>query len=262
MLFSSEGGHEMKKASTVFFPLIPLVLITGLSEVLVGAGIIPKYLLPAPSQVLAVLIEDPGTFGGAILETAKASGLGLLISVVLGLLIALLLSFSSLIRKMFYPYAIFFQTVPIIAIAPLLVIWLGYGLPTVVASSFIVSVFPVIANSVTGLLSTEPIWLDLFQLMDASRFQTLFKLRFPAALPQIFSGFRIAAGLAVIGAIVGEFIAGTGLGGLVDTARNQQRVDRVFAAVLLAAVLGILYFGALAAVSRFFLLDQKENSNG
>jgi len=162
---------------------------------------------------------------------------------------------------MLYPYAIFFQTVPIIAIAPLLVIWLGYGLPTVVASSFIVSVFPVIASSVTGLMSTEPILLDLFRLMDASRLQTLFKLRLPAALPQIFSGFRIAAGLAVIGAIVGEFIAGSGLGGLVDASRNQQRVDRVFAAVLLAAILGILFFATLALLTRWFGYGRKDGSN-
>jgi NitT/TauT family transport system permease protein len=160
---------------------------------------------------------------------------------------------------MFYPYAIFFQTVPIIAIAPLLVIWLGYGIPTVVASSFIVSVFPVIANSVMGLLGTEPLWLDLFKLMDASRIQTLFRLRVPAALPQIFAGFRIAAGLAVIGAIVGEFIAGTGLGGLVDSARNQQRVDRVFAAVILAAVLGIVYFSLVSLLTRMWIPYRREN---
>ncbi len=245
----------------VLFPLIPLIVITGLSEILVSSGVIPKYLLPAPSQVASVLLDDPGSFISAFLETARASALGLLFSVVFGLLIALILSFSTLVRKMFYPYAIFFQTVPIIAIAPLLVIWLGYGLPTVVASSFIVSVFPVIANSVTGLLGTEPIWLDLFQLMDASRLQVLLKLRFPAALPQVFAGFRIAAGLAVIGAIVGEFIAGSGLGGLVDTARNQQRVDRVFAAVLLAAILGILYFAAIAFLSRILLVNRKDDQD-
>jgi NitT/TauT family transport system permease protein len=246
------------KAGSILYPVIPLVFVTGASEFLVTGGFVPKYLLPAPSQVLSVLTEDPGTFAGAFLETAKASGLGLLISILIGLAIALLLSFSRLARQMLYPYAVFFQTVPIIAIAPLLVIWLGYGLPTVVASSFIVSVFPVIASSVTGLLGTDPLLLDLFQLMDASRLQVLFRLRLPAALPQVFSGFRIAAGLSVIGAIVGEFIAGSGLGGLVDASRNQQRVDRVFAAVLLAAVLGILFFGTLAILTRAFASRGKE----
>lgn len=248
------------RAGAILLPFIPLALVTGLSEILVSGEIIPKYLLPAPSQVVSVLIEDPQSFIAAFFETAKASVFGLLLSVLVGLFIALVLSFSRLARLMLYPYAVFFQTVPIIAIAPLLVIWLGYGLPTVIASSFIVSVFPVIASSVTGLLGTEPLLIDLFKLMDATRFQILFKLRLPAALPQIFSGFRIAAGLSVIGAIVGEFIAGSGLGGLVDASRNQQRVDRVFAAVLLAAVLGILFFAALALMTRMFGMNRKDGS--
>ena len=108
-----------------------------------------------------------------------------------------------------------------------------------VASAFIVSVFPIIANSVLGLTHTDPNLLNLFQMMGASPSKTLFQLRFPYALPQILGGIKISAGLAVIGAIVGEFISGSGLGGLVDAARNQQRVDRVFAAVVFAAILGI-----------------------
>ena len=143
-------------------------------------------------------------------------------SMVVGLVSALMLSYSKNFREMFYPYALFFQTVPIIAIAPILVIWLGYGMPTVIASSFIVSVFPIIANSVLGLLSTDQQLISLFKMMDASPSQTLFKLRLPYALPQIMGGFQIAGGLAVIGAIVGEFISGSGLGGLVDAARINK----------------------------------------
>jgi NitT/TauT family transport system permease protein len=235
---------------SLLFPLIPLVCLTALSEFAVGHGWVPRFLLPAPSQVFQVMAEDWGTFFHAFIETAEASILGFGLSVVVGLVFALTLSFSTSIRQMFYPYAIFFQTVPIIAIAPILVIWLGYGLPTVVASSFIVSVFPVIANSVIGLLSTPPALLDFFRLMGSSPLQTLFRLRFPAALPQVFTGFEIASGLAVIGSIVGEFISGGGLGGLVDVARNQQRVDRVFGAVLLASVLGVLFYGVISFLSR------------
>lgn len=138
-----------------------------------------------------------------------------------------------------------FQTVPIIAIAPLLVIWLGYGMPTVIAAAFIVSVFPIIANTVSGLLSTDRSLVQLFQMFGASRIQTLVQLRIPSAFPQILTGIKISSGLAVIGAIVGEFISGNGLGGVVDAAKNQQRIDRVFAAVLLASLLGILFFRVL-----------------
>jgi NitT/TauT family transport system permease protein len=234
------------------FPLLPLLLIGFSLELLVRYGWVAAYLVPAPSQVVSAAFEDRENFSAAFLQTAEASILGLLLSIGVGFLFAVVLSLSSRIRLMFYPYAIFFQTVPIIAIAPLLVIWFGYGLPTVVASAFIVSVFPVIANSVTGLLGTDPLWLDLFQMMGARRLQVLFRLRVPAALPQIFTGIEIASGLAVIGAIVGEFISGGGLGGLVDAARNQQRVDRVFAAVILASVLGVLFFAGVALATRVF----------
>ena len=111
-------------------------------------------------------------------------------------------------QRAFYPYAVFFQTVPIIAIAPLLVIWFGYGMQTVIASAFVVSIFPVIANTLTGILSTDPALARSVPALRGLTRVTLFKLRFPAALPQILTGLRVAAGLAVIGAIVGEFIGG------------------------------------------------------
>lgn len=234
-------------------PILPLILIVSITEWLSRSGIVPPFLMPAPSQVVQCVMDDPDSFKKAFLETSGASMLGLLISMIVGLFSALILSYSKNIREMFYPYALFFQTVPIIAIAPILVIWLGYGMPTVIASSFIVSVFPVIANSVMGLLSTDSQLISLFKMMDASPAQVLFKLRLPFALPQILGGFQIAGGLAVIGAIVGEFISGSGLGGLVDAARNQQRVDRVFAAVLLAALLGILFFSFVSLLNRILL---------
>jgi NitT/TauT family transport system permease protein len=248
-----------ERAKDFLYPLIPFVTLLVASEFASKQGWLPPFLVPAPSQVLGDLFSDSATYRTAFFETFLGSALGLGLSMAIGLVLALILSFSSGVKRMFYPYAIFFQTVPIIAIAPLLVIWLGYGLPTVVASSFIVSVFPVIANSVLGLLSTDPQLLNLFRLIDASPTQTLFQLRVPYALPQILGGFKIAAGLAVIGAIVGEFISGSGLGGLVDTARNQQRVDRVFASVLLAALLGILFFSFISLLNR--LLLRHENAS-
>ena len=241
----------------IWKPLIPLLVVTSIAEWLSRSGKIPMFLMPAPSQVLQCVMDDPESFRKAFFETALSSMAGLAMSMVLGLFSALILSYSKWVREMFYPYALFFQTVPIIAIAPILVIWLGYGLPTVIASSFIVSVFPVIANSVLGLLSTDTQLLSLFKMIDASPTQVLFKLRLPYALPQILGGFQIAGGLAVIGAIVGEFISGSGLGGLVDAARNQQRVDRVFASVLLAAFLGILFFSFVSLLNRFLLKNRQ-----
>ena len=133
----------------------------------------------------------------------------------------------------------FFQTVPIIAIAPLLVIWFGYGQPTVNASAFIVSLFPILANTLTGLQETDPQLKELFRLYKPSRWQLVFKLQIPSAIPYIITGIKISAGLAVVGAIVGEFIAGGGLGSLIDAARTQQRVDLVFSGVFMSSALAL-----------------------
>jgi NitT/TauT family transport system permease protein len=229
--------------------LIPLIAVTAAAEIAVRAGWVRAYLVPAPSSVLLAMIENSHELFGALLTTSSSALLGFLLSTVGGIAVAVFLSSSRTIQKAFYPYAVFFQTVPIIAIAPLLVIWFGYGARTVVASAFIVSIFPVIANTLSGILSTDPALRDLFRLYGASTAVTLFKLRFPAALPQILTGLRVASGLAVIGAIVGEFIGGQGLGSVVDIARTQQRVDKVFAAVLLASVLGLALFGLINLIS-------------
>jgi len=220
-----------------------------LAELAVRLHWVRAYLVPAPSSILQAMIESRAELASALFTTSMSALIGFLLSTVVGVAIAVFLSSSRTIQRAFYPYAVFFQTVPIIAIAPLLVIWFGYGMRTVVASAFVVSIFPVIANTLSGILSTDPAQRDLFQLYGASTVVTLFKLRFPAALPQILTGLRVASGLAVIGAIVGEFIGGQGLGSVVDVARTQQRVDKVFAAVLLASVLGLALFGLINLIS-------------
>ena len=234
-------------------PLVPFVGLTLAFELIVRQGIVKSYLLPAPSAVFQTLWIDRAELTQALLTTSAAALIGFALSALAGVAVAVALSSSRAIQRAFYPYAVFFQTVPIIAIAPLLVIWFGYGMRTVIASAFVVSIFPVIANTLTGILSTDPALRDLFRLYGATPAVTLFKLRFPAALPQILTGLRVASGLAVIGAIVGEFIGGQGLGSVVDVARTQQRVDKVFAAVLLASVLGLALFGAINLVSALTL---------
>jgi NitT/TauT family transport system permease protein len=162
------------------------------------------------------------------------------------------------VRRAFSPYTVFFQTVPIIAIAPMLSIWLSPGLPAVAACAFIVSVFPVIANTLAGLTSTDPALLDLFRLYGASRTAAMFKLRVPSALPNIFTGLQIAAGLTVIGTVVAEFLVGElgeaqGLGVVIVSASHNGHSDRVFAAVLLASALGLAMFGTVNLLGRLAL---------
>jgi NitT/TauT family transport system permease protein len=247
-------------------PLVPLLVLAGATEVLVRTGIIRDFLVPPPSRVLLTLIDvsqpDAADLWRNAAMTAGASLAGFALSAVVGLLTAIALSSSTWVRRAFYPYAVFFQTVPIIAIAPLLVIWIGYGTPTVITSAFIVSVFPVIANALAGLVSTDPALCDLFRLYGAGPVAALVKLRLPSALPSILTGLRVAGGLAVIGAIVGEFITMQGLGGVILVSRQQQRVDKIFAGLLLAAMLGIVLFAAIGWVSRMSLRHWHASEHG
>ena len=147
---------------------------------------------------------------------------------------------------------------PIVAVAPLIVLWIGYGLQGVVAVSFIISLFPVIANTTTGLTRVDPNLLDLFALNNASRWQILFKLRVPGAVPHMLTGARISSGLSVIGAIVGEFFAGYGtedfgLGYLIILTNGQAKTDYLFACILFCTLLGLAIFSAVGALSNFVL---------
>jgi NitT/TauT family transport system permease protein len=250
---SKNAPRRWSRAFLFFVPLAPALMVLLGTEFLVTVGWVKGFLVPAPSTVAVCLWQDRAELFSAFVSTAVAASAGLFLSFIVGSAVAILLSTSSLLRRAIYPYATFFQTVPIVAIAPLLVIWFGFGQSTVIASAFIVSVFPVIASTLLGLESTDRALIELFQLYSGTRFQILARLRLPFALPEIFSGLRIASGLAVIGAIVGEFIAGGGIGEIVDAARTQQRIDKVFAAVLISSLLGLLMVGFINFVSHLML---------
>jgi NitT/TauT family transport system permease protein len=235
---------------SVLPPVLVLIVLIVTTEVWVRITHKPAYLVPRPTAVWIAVVENRAELWGSLLTTARGALIGFAASVVGGIVIAVLLSTSKLIQRAFYPYTVFFQTVPVIAVAPLLVIWYGPGLQSVWRCAFIVSVFPVIANTLTGLLSTDPALRDLFRLYGAGGISTLWKLKLPSALPNIYTGMRIAAGLAVIGTIVGEFVAGLleenpGLGILVVEAKKIGRTDLVFAAVLAASLLGLAMLAAV-----------------
>lgn len=239
--------------------VLPPVVVFAAGFVLLEAGVrvlgIKAYLVPPPSAVLAILFDHrhaPDLWSG-LGQTAAGAVMGFALSVAVGIGAAVGLSSAGWVQRAFYPYAVFFQTVPIIAIAPLLVIWFGFGLPTVVAAAFIASVFPVVANTLGGILSTDPALRDLFRLYGAKSVATMLKLRLPSALPSILTGLRVAGGLAVIGAIVGEFITGGGIGGVIDVSRTQQRTDKVFAGLLLASLLGLAFFGFVGLLGKLLL---------
>lgn len=233
-------------------PAIPFFIAVLLFEFLVRNKIVASFIVPAPSSIISSLIADFQEYLHAGQETLGAALIGLSLASLVGVSAALLMSSSKWIERAFYPYATFFQTVPIVSMAPLLVIWFGFGLKTVVISAFIVSIFPIIANTLDGLKLTDPALVDLFKLYGGTKRDLLFKLRLPSAVPQMLTGLKISSGLAMIGAIIGEFIAGGGLGGIIDSARTQQRLDKVFAAVFLASFSGLLLIFLLNVIAKKF----------
>jgi NitT/TauT family transport system permease protein len=231
-------------------PVLALVALLAGWEILSRLLAIPAFVLPPPSTIAAAGIARAGPITSAALSTGRAALTGFALSAVLGVLAAVVLASSRVLERALYPYTVFLQTVPIVAIAPVLVIWFGAGFRAITVSALIVSVFPVIANTLAGLRSVDPALRDLFRLYGAGRAATLIKLELPAAVPSIVTGLRVAGGLSVIGTIVGEFVAGyaeegAGLGIMVMEANRQFRTDLLFAAVLSASLLGLLIFGAV-----------------
>lgn len=241
------------------YPPFILLLLLGLSaEGGLDLAGVPAYLCPRPSEVLRAAVLHQDLLGEALGRTGLAALIGLLGSAVGGGMLALALSLNAWVRKAVYPLMVFFQTVPIVAIAPMMVIWVGYGRPAVILSALIVSLSPIVANSLQGLLSAEPALVDLFRMKQASGLKILLKLRIPSAIPQFLTGLRIAAGLSVIGAIVGEFVADTfdgggGIGTLIESALKEQESPLVFAALMGSTLLGLTFFLAVGGLSHLAL---------
>ncbi len=228
-------------------PLLVFFAVSTALELTIRVQHIAQYILPLPSSVAMAFFTHGTELLRATWYTALAAVIGFSASIIVGMSTAVVLASSNWLRRAIYPYTLFFQTVPIVAIAPLLVLWVSAGLVSVSISAFIVSVFPVIANTLSGLLGTDPALVDLFELYGAGPVDRLVKLRLPFALPSIISGLRVSAGLAVIGTVVGEFLVDTlgdteGLGVKIAGAKKYGNLDVVFAAVLLASLLGLAFF--------------------
>ena len=220
---------------------------------------VPKYMLPSPWAVARACIARFPALAGAFAITAEEAIGGLLASILAGVAVALVFAQFRWIRRMLYPYTLLLQTVPIIAVSPLILMWVGPGLGSVTLIAFIISLAPIIANTTQGLISVEENLVHMFLMHNASPGQVLYKLRLPHALPSLFVGIRIASGIAVIGAITGELYAGAsrvgegGLGYSIQYASSQLQTDYLFALVLAATVLGFSLFFCVSLLEWYFL---------
>ena len=246
-------------------PLIAFVVLIAVWQGAVTAAAIPKYLLPAPTDVVVAAVARAGDLWSAITTTFLAALVGLGISIVVGVTFSLAMAQSKVLERSFYPYAVILQTIPIVAIAPLIVIWLGAGTPAVITVSFLISLFPMISNTTAGLNSTDHNLVNMFELYNANWWQRIVKLKLPFALPYIMTGLRISSGLAIIGAIVGEFVGGIGgqrggLGYVLTAAAIRLDMPYLFAAAVASAMLGIVIFLVVSFVQDLTLRHWHESA--
>jgi NitT/TauT family transport system permease protein len=248
----------------ILLPFIVLALVLAAWDLTVRVFAIPPYVLPAPGLVFGTLISDSALLMHSLWVTLLTTFEGFLLAAVGGIGLAVLFSQLRLIEYSLYPYAVILQVTPIVAIAPLLLIYLPQPL-AVLACAWIVAFFPVLANTTLGLSSVDHNLIALFELYKASRWQLLWNLKLPAALPQMLAGLRIAGGLSLIGAVVAEIAAGSagagsGLAYRIAESGYRLNIPRMFAALLLLSLAGVAIFFALSALSHLVLRRWHESA--
>lgn len=252
------GRWRSVAVRTVLPPLGALAVGIGLWELVVVVFHIPGYMLPSPATMVSTVHHEFGTLGTPVWVTLRESVLGFVIAAVVGVLCALVMGRWPLMERSLYPYLILLQTIPIVAVAPLFVVWLGPGIATNTMVAAMIALFPVAANTLQGLKSVDRHLVQLYTMAGAPpRVQLLF-LRLPGALPSILTGLRVAAGASVIGAIVGEFVAGVGggeggLGYVITESAVQLRTPQLFLAVFGAIVVSLLLFAVVVSAERYLL---------
>ena len=254
-----------ERALRIIVPAVIAVITILIWDLIVRVNDIKPYILPGPGLVLESLIEDRTTLFSSLLTTLRITFSALLIAVVGGVGLAVLCSLSPWIERSFYPYAVTLQVTPVVAIAPLIVIYVDSTVSAQLICAWIVAFFPILANTTLGLKSADHNLVDLYRLYGATRWQVLRYLRLPAALPYFLGGLKIAGGLSLIGAIVAEFVAGTagagsGLAFRILESSYRLNISRMFAAMILISLTGIMIFLFFSLLSHLLLRKWHESA--
>ena len=243
---------ESFRVSSYLYPTLTALALFVAWEAVARLGAISPFLLPAPSEVIITSIVEFPLLLHMSVYTAGEFLLGFALGVAVGLPLGALIVYARPVEQAIYPLLVAFQTVPKAAIAPIFIVWLGTGITSKVLIAFAIAFFPIVIDTVVGLRSAQPETIYLVRSMGANAFQVFWFVRFPNALPAIFGGLKVASTLAVVGAIVGEFVsADKGLGYLVLVANGELNTRLVFACVLMLTVLGIAFFFLIEALERF-----------
>jgi NitT/TauT family transport system permease protein len=257
--------NTAESLARVGLPILVGLIFVGGWEMGVRIGGVPEYLLPGPAAIIRELFATWDTMQVSLMVTLRTTFLALSAAVVLGVALSILFTLSKVIELSLFPYAVILQVTPIVAIAPLIIIWVDDPLFAMLICAWIVAFFPILSNTTLGLNSADHNLLNLFQMYGASRWQMLRFLRLPAAMPFFLGGLRISGGLALIGAVVAEFVAGaggtgSGLAYRILEAGYQLKIPRMFAALLLISVSGICIFLVLSFVSHMILRKWHESA--
>ncbi len=247
-----------KLAAAILPPLVTGLVVLAAWEGACRVFAIPPYLFPAPSAIAATFIADWPALLRALANTMAVTFAAFALAIVIGVLVAVLFVQSRSIERSLFPYAVMLQVTPIVAIAPLIIILVKNTQAALVICATLVALFPIISNTTLGLRTIDPGLRDIFELNNASGWQTLVRLRIPSALPYFFAGLRISSGLALIGAVVAEFVAGTGgrgagLANEILQSGYELDIPRMFAALLLITLAGVALFLAMAGLSTWAL---------
>ena len=241
--------------------IISIAVTLAAWEILTRVLRIPGFILPAPSAIFVEAVRRYPLYLYHSWVTFYEMVVGFLLAAVIGVFLAVVIVYSRLVRNMIYPQIVALQIVPKVAIAPLLLIWAGYGLTSKVLLALLVSFFPIVVNMVTGLLAIEEELLDLCRILHSGRWQEFAKVRLPNALPYLFSSLKVASTLSVIGAVIGEFVGGNeGLGHLIIIANSELRTSMSFVALFCLSLLGFLLWGLVALAERVFMPWEKWQS--
>jgi len=246
-------------------PVLVMAIALGIWEFIVRYNAIPRYILPAPSLVFTTLIADWWSLFPSLLITLQITFSALAIAVIGGVGLAILFTQSKWMEFSFFPFAVVLQVTPIIAIAPLIVIYVSEPYVALLICAWIVAFFPILSNTTLGLNSADHNLRNLFELYGASRWQTLLHLRLPAAMPYFLAGLKVAGGLSLIGAIVAEFVIGaggrgSGLAFRILEASYRLNTARMFAAIILISITGILIFMVMSLISHLLLRKWHESA--
>jgi NitT/TauT family transport system permease protein len=235
-------------------PVVGLIALLAIWQLVVRLGKVSIYILPAPSDMWVKFANDPGHLASSTLVTFREAALGLVIALVVGVVVGTLIGYSGTARRVVYPYLVILQVTPIVATAPLLSIWFGYGLESKILITFLIAFFPITVGMATGLRSASAESRLLMRSLAVSRWDEFCRMRLPYAMVHLVAGLRIAAPATVIGAIIAEFVSSkAGLGNDIIRAQSALDTPLLFVALVGAAVMGLLFFGVVSLIEYRFL---------